>query len=265
MLELFNYSFFQQAFLAGILTAVVCGIVGSFIVVKKISFISGSIAHSSFGGLGIAYFLGFNPIIGAFVFSMISALSIGLINKKNKHQEDAIIGAVWAIGMAIGLFFIYLTPGYAGDLFTYLFGNILLVSTFDIWTILLIDVIVIFSTIIFFKWFVAIIFDEEFAKVTGINTFALYLFLLVLISISIVALMKAVGIILVIALLTLPAAAAQLLTKNFRNMIWLAIIFALVFNILGIFVSYYINVPSGPIIIFIAGLTYLGIWKLNKK
>ncbi len=246
MLELFNYSFFQQAFLIGILSAVACGIIGTFVVVKKISFISGSIAHSSLGGLGLAYFLGINPVIGAFVFGILSALGIGFINKKSKHQEDAIIGAVWAIGMAIGLFFIYLKPGYVTDLFSYLFGNILLVSSFDVWTIFVIDLVIIASISIFFKHLLAFIFDEEFAKVTGINTFALYLFLLVLISISIIALIKAVGIILVIALLTLPAASA------------------LFFNLAGLFLSYYINIPSGPIIIFIAGLTYFVIWLVNN-
>lgn len=260
MLELFNYSFFQQAFLVGILSAIACGIIGSFVVVKKISFISGSIAHSSLGGLGLAYYLGINPIMGAFVFSILSALSIGLINKKNKHQEDAIIGAIWAIGMAIGLFFVYLTPGYASDLFSYLFGNILLVSRFDLGIILIIDLVIVFSVLAFYNFLVAFIFDEEFAKVTGINTFTLYLFLLILISISIIALMKAVGLILVIALLTLPASTAQLLTKNFKHMIFLSITLALLFNITGLFLSYYINMPSGPIIIFIAAITYFIVW-----
>jgi len=266
MLELFQYSFFVNALLAGILASIVCGIIGSFIVVKKISFISGSIAHSSFGGIGLAYFLGWNPVLSAFIFAILSALSIGVVSRKNKKQEDTIIGAVWAIGMAIGLFFIYLTPGYSSDLFSYLFGNILLVSNFDILLMVILNVFIIGSVVLFFRWFVSLIFDEEFSRVNGIKTFSIYLFLLSLIAMSVIVLMKSVGIILVIALLTLPAATAQLLSRKFVNIIYLAIIFSLIFNIVGLIVSFYLNIPSGPIIIFVAAIFYLIAWftKLKK-
>jgi zinc transport system permease protein len=264
MLEIIQYDFFRNALLIGLLSGFACGIVGSFIVVKKISFISGSIAHASFGGIGIAYFMGLNPVLGALVFSVLSALGIGLINRSNKTQEDASIGAVWSIGMAIGLIFIYFTPGYASDLTTYLFGNILLSSKSDLVYMLILNIFIVFSVGILFKWLVAMIFDEEFALITNIRVFPLYLFLLVLIALSVVVLIRSVGVILVIALLTLPAAAAQLLSKRFKNIIFIAIILAISSNLFGIFLSYYLDVPSGPIIVFSAALIYLVIFSWKK-
>jgi len=257
MLGLLQYSFFSNAFLIGILSALACGIIGSLIIIKKISFISGSIAHASFGGIGLAYFLGFNPVLGAIIFSILSALGIGFVNKKNKIQEDASIGAIWAIGMAIGLIFIHFTPGYTVDLFTYLFGNILFSTPQDLWYVLILDIFIIISVTYLFKWLVAMIFDEEFAVVTNIPVFPLYLFFLMLIALSVVILIKSVGVILVIALLTLPASSAQLLSKNFKHIIGWAILLAIVENVLGIILSYYLNLPTGPLITFIAATIYL--------
>jgi len=264
MLEILQYSFFSNALLIGVLSGIACGIIGSFIVIKKISFISGSIAHASFGGIGLAYFFGFNPVLGAIIFSILSALGIGYINKKNKKQEDASIGAIWAIGMAIGLIFIYFTPGYAADLFTYLFGNILLSTTQDIWYVFILDIFIVASVAYLFKWLVVMIFDEEFAMVTNIPVFALYLFFLVLVALSIVVLIKSVGVILVIALLTLPASSAQLLSNNFKKIIAWSIFLAIFVNIFGIFLSYYLNIPSGPAIIFLAAIVYIIILLFKK-
>lgn len=257
MFELLQYSFFYNALLIGILSGIACGVIGSFIVIKKISFISGSIAHASFGGIGLAYFLGFSPVLGAVIFSVLSALGIGFVNKKNKTQEDASIGAIWAIGMAIGLVFIYFTPGYAADLMTYLFGNILLSSTHDLWYILLLDLFIIASVFFLFKWLVAFIFDEEFATVTNIPVFSLYLFFLILVALSVVVLIRSVGVILVIALLTLPASSAQLMSKNFKHIIAWAVLLAILENVFGIIFSYYLNIPSGPVIILLAAMVYL--------
>lgn len=257
MTILLQYSFFSNALLIGILSGIACGIIGSFIVIKKISFISGSIAHASFGGIGLAYFLGFNPVLGAVFFSVLSALGIGWVNKKNKTQEDASIGAIWAIGMAIGLIFIYFTPGYAADLMTYLFGNILLSTTRDLWYVLFLDLFIIASVAYLFKWLVAMIFDEEFARVTNVPVFPLYLFLLALIALSVVVLIRSVGVILVIALLTLPASTAQLVSKSFKTIIGWAVLLAVLENLAGIILSYYLNVPSGPVIILLAAVVYL--------
>jgi zinc transport system permease protein len=257
MLDLLHYSFFTNALVIGVLSGVACGIIGSFIVIKKISFISGSIAHASFGGIGLAYFLGFNPVLGAVLFSILSALGIGFINKKHKAHEDASIGAIWAIGMAIGLVFIHFTPGYAADLLTYLFGNILLSTSQDVWYIFILDAFIIISVAFLYKWLVAMIFDEEFCTVTNIPVFPLCLFLLVLIALSVVILIRSVGVILVIALLTLPASSAQLLSKNFKKIIGLAILFAVFVNVAGVVLSYYLNIPTGPVIILFAALLYL--------
>jgi zinc transport system permease protein len=264
MFEILQYSFFSNALWIGILSGIACGIIGSFIVIKKISFISGSIAHASFGGIGMSYFFGFNPVLGAILFSILSAVGIGFVNKKNKKQEDASIGSIWAIGMAIGLIFIHFTPGYAADLFTYLFGNILLSTTQDLWYVLLLDVFILASVIYFFKWLVAMIFDEEFAAVTNVPVFPLYLFFLILVALSVVVLIKTVGVILVIALLTLPASSAQLLSNNIKYIISWAILFAVFVNVFGIILSYYLNIPSGPAIIFIAAIIYFLILTSKK-
>ncbi len=264
MLDILQYSFFTNALLIGILSGVVCGIVGSFVVIKKMSAISGSIAHASFGGIGIAYFLSFNPVLGALLFSVISALGIGLVAYKNKKQEDASIGAIWAIGMAIGLIFIYFTPGYAADLMTYLFGNILLSTSQDLIFMLVLNLFIIISISLLFKWLVAIIFDEEFARITNIKTFPLYLFLLVLVALSVVVLIRSVGVILVIALLTLPSATAQLLSNKFINIILIAVSLAVFSNLLGIILSYYLNLPSGPTIVLTTALIY-GTVLISKK
>ncbi len=263
MMEALQYDFFRNALMIGALSGIACGIVVSFIVIKKISFISGSIAHASFGGIGIAYFLGLNPLLGALFFSVLSALGIGVVSRKDKMHEDALIGAIWSIGMAIGLVFIYFTPGYAADLMSYLFGNILLATQSDLIYMLLLNCFIILSVFFLFKWLVAIIFDEEFAEITNIKVFPLYLFLLVLIALSVVILIRSVGIILVIALLTLPASSAQLLSKKFKNIIFISIFLAIFSNLAGIMLSYYLNMPSGPVIIFIAALIYLAILGLR--
>jgi len=264
MIQALQYDFFTNALLIGFLSGIACGIVGTFIVIKRISFISGSIAHASFGGIGIAYFLGLSPLLGALLFSIFSALGIGIISHKNKTHEDALIGAIWAIGMAVGLVFIYFTPGYAADLMSYLFGNILLAGQNDLIYMLILNAFIIFSVFFLFKWLVAIIFDEEFAEITNIPVFQIYLFLLVLIALSVVILIRSVGIILVIALLTLPASTAQLLSKKFKNIIFIAIFLAITSNLTGIIFSYYLNMPSGPVIIFVAATIYLTVLMFKK-
>jgi len=257
-MDILSYNFFQNALIIGILASVACGIIGPFVVAKRISFLGGSIAHSSFGGIGLAYFLGFNPLIGAAVFSILSALGIGIVSKKFKKNEDAVIGAMWSLGMAIGLVFIYLTPGYSADLFSYLFGNILMTGSADIILAVVLNIIIITSVLAFYRWFAAIVFDEEFAKVTNIAVFPIYLFLLCLVALTIVILIRIVGVILVIALLTLPAATAQTFNKSFRKIILWSILFGGLFTTAGIFLSYYLNLPSGPMIIFVACFVYTG-------
>jgi len=254
---LFQHTFLQNAVLGGILSSIVCGIMGTFVVIKRIVFISGGIAHAILGGVGIAYYLGIEPIIGAFVFAILAAVIIGLVKLKAKQQEDTVIGALWAIGMALGVIFIYLTPGYNVDLLTYLFGNILLVSQTDIWILIVLNVFIIGTVIIFYRQFLAITFDEEFSRLRGLPVDFLYILLLILIALTIVVLIQIVGLILVIALLTLPAAISFLYWKTPASMMVMAVILGLIFTFIGIYLSFEMNLPSGATIILISGLMYL--------
>ncbi len=178
MLELLTASFIIKAFLVGILTCIATGIIGTFIVVRRMSFLAGSIAHTVFGGLGLFRYLNLPPFIGAALFSQIAALTIGILSRKSRHHEEILISAIWSIGMAAGLLFIQFTPGYNVDLMSYLFGNILLVSSSDIAMIVGIDLTIIISTVLFYRQFQAICFDENHARMQGIKVTLFYLFLL---------------------------------------------------------------------------------------
>ncbi len=257
MLEILQYGFMQNAITAAILASIACGIIGVYVVVKKIVFISGGISHASFGGIGIGYYLGINPLYGLIPFSLLSAVIMGLVSKRAKVAEDTLIGILWSLGMAIGIVFIYLTPGYAPDLLSYLFGNILTVPRSDIYLMLALDVVIIVLVYAFYKEFMALCFDEEFAKVAGINIERLYLLLLCLIALTIVLLIKVVGIILIIALLTMPATLSRHYTNDLRKMMYLAIFFGAVFSVAGLFLSYIFDIPSGATIILVMSTVYI--------
>ena len=257
ILEALQYTFFQNALIATFLVSIAGGIIGTYIVVKRMSLISGSIAHTVFGGLGLSYYLGINPLIGATFFSLIAATSIALIRKYARNRMDALLSALWSVGMAIGLIFIFITTGYTTDLFTFLFGNILLVNSFDLILIFALDVIVITATFIFFNVFKAVIFDEEAAEVRNIPVTKPYIILFSLISLTIVMVIKVVGIILMIALLTMPAATAQLFNKTVKSIMFWAFILTLVVTVGGLFASLILNFPTGPIIILFAAAMYI--------
>ena len=254
---LFSQSFIQRALLMGLLASFACGVIGSYVVVKRIVFISGGIAHAVLGGMGIAYYLGFHPLIGAIVFALMSALLIGIISLKTRQREDTIIGAFWAIGMAVGLIFISRTPGYNADLMSYLFGNILLASSQDIYIIIALDVVIAVMVFLFYKQFLAICFDEEYARLQGVKVEALYLLLLCLIALTVVILIQVVGIIMVIALLTLPAGVAAHYVRNLAGMMLLSVLLGSGFTSCGIYLSYEPNLPAGATIIILAGAVYL--------
>lgn len=256
MFELLQYTFIQNALIAAILASVACGIIGAFVVVKKIVFISGGIAHASFGGVGLGYYLGINPMLGVLPFSLLSALVMGTVSKKSKIPEDSAIGILWSLGMALGVIFVYLTPGYAPDLMTYLFGNILTVPRFDLYLMLVIDIVIVCAVYMFYKEFLSLCFDEEFTTVQGVPTEKLYLFLLCIIALTIVVLIKVVGIILVIALLTIPATLSRKFTNNLKRMMLISIVFGTVISVTGIGLSYALDVPSGATIILVLSLVY---------
>ena len=257
MLELLQYEFVRNAIAAGILASIACGIIGVYVVVKRIVFISGGIAHASFGGIGLGYYLGINPILGVLPFSIASALSMGWVSKRSRLPEDTAIGILWALGMSIGIILVSLTPGYAPDLMTYLFGNILTVPFSDIVLMLILDAVILVVVYSFYKEFLALCFDEEFATVRGVAAERLYLVLLCLIALTVVVLIRVVGVILVIALLTIPAAMSRQFTSNLKKMMMLSIIFGAVFSSGGIWLSYMFDVPSGATIVLVMSVVYL--------
>lgn len=256
----FEYQFMQNALFAGILASIVCGVVGVIIVEKKLVMMSGGIAHTSYGGVGLGYLLGFEPIIGAFLFAVSAALGIGYIKRKGGARSDVIIGLFWSLGMSLGIVFIALMPGYPPDLSSYLFGNILSVTKADLYLIFVLTVVVICVIVILFNDWKAYLFDEEFASIMGIKTAFLEYLLLVLIAMTVVALIKVVGIILVLALLTAPAATAGMLTSNLKKRMIYAIILGSLFCVLGLWISYEMNIASGAVIVILSGIGYFALY-----
>lgn len=256
-MEIFQYEFMRNAVIAAVLVNIACGIVGTYVVVKKIVFISGGISHAAFGGIGLGYFLGIPPIVAAIPFSLFSAITIGLISKRSKLSEDAAIGIIWAVGMASGIIFIYLTPGYAPDLLSYLFGNILTIPVSDLYIMFAMDLIIILIVVLFFKEFYAISFDEEFSTVTGIPNRILYLVLLCMVALSVVVLIRIVGIILVIALLTIPSSICRQFTYNMKKLIISSIVTGIILTLTGLWISYLLDLPSGATIILLLALVFL--------
>jgi zinc transport system permease protein len=264
---LLTHGFLWNALMAALLASIGCGIVGTFVVVKRIGYLAGGIAHSVLGGLGIAYYLGAEPRAGAMVAAVIAAFIIGAVRLRWKEQEDIVIGALWAVGMAIGIAFISQTPGYNVDLMSYLFGNILMVSRADLYVMAGLDVVVGTLGMLFYKQLLAVCFDEEFARIRGVNVAAVYMLLLCMVAVTVVSLIQVVGLILVIALLTLPVAIAGQFVGSVAAMIVVACTLGAAFGFAGLWLSYGGNLPSGATIILLAGISYLislataGFWR----
>lgn len=255
-------SFLQNAMLAGMLSAVACGVIGTYVVTKKITFISGGISHTVLGGVGLVCYMnkvmGLNiPIVyGAALFAIIAALIIGYVTLKAEHDADTIISALWAVGMAVGVIFLAITPGYNTDLMGYLFGDILMVSRADLYITAGLSLLVTFTGLFFYRKLTAICFDEEFARVKGIKVTFYYMLLLCLTALTVVVLIQTVGLILVIALLSMPAGIAKQHTNSMWKTILWAVILGLIFTSTGIAVSYNANLPSGATIILITALVF---------
>ena len=247
----------QNALMGGILASIACGIIGSYVVVKRIGYLAGGIAHAVLGGMGIAYYLDRSPIEGALVAALVFAFILGWVSLRMQQQEDTIIGALWAGGMAIGILFISKTPGYNVDLMSFLFGNILMIASEDLYWIAGLDLLILVIVFLFYKQFIAVSFDEEFAWLRGIPVERFYLLFLSLVALTIVILIQIVGLILVIALLTLPAAIAGLYVRSLNLMMFLATLFGIVFTTGGLALSYQPDLPPGPTIILLAGALYL--------
>jgi len=254
---LFNYQFMQYAFFACLLASFGCGIIGSYVVVKRIGFLAGGIAHTVLAGMGIAYFYGGSLMLGAVLVAITSAILIGLIKLKWGQDEDILIAAFWSVGMAIGILFISKTPGYNIDLMSYLFGNILLVTERDLLFMLLLDIAIVVTVTAFYKQFLATAFDEEFAGLRGVHVEWIYILMLCLIALTVVLLINIVGLILVIALLILPAASAAQFAGSITRMMVLSVLLSLVITVSGLLLSYTPDLPSGSTIIVVAGFVYL--------
>lgn len=255
--------FLRYALVAGMLGSVAFGIVGTYVVARRISYIAGAISHSVLGGIGAALYLQkkvglawSDPIYGAVAAALASALIIGGVSLYGRQREDTAIGALWVIGMAAGLLFLAKTPGYV-DLMSYLFGDILLISQGDLWLIAGLDVLVVGLGLVFYNTFLAVCFDEEFARLRGVRVERYYLLLLCMTALTVVVLVRVVGIVLVIALLTLPAAVAGHFSRRVGQMMVLAVGLCAAFVVAGLAWSYTYDLPSGPTIVIVAGAVYI--------
>jgi len=251
LVELLSYSFFQNALLAAVLTSITCGIIGTYIVTRRIVFISGGITHTSFGGIGIGYFLGIHPLLGAAVFSVLSALGIEYMSKKTEIREDSVIAIMWSFGMAIGIIFIYLTPGYAPNLMSYLFGSILTVTDLEILLILSLTIIVVLFFYLLYKPILFLAFDSDFIKTKNLPVELINYLIMVLIALTIVLSIKIAGIILIISLLTIPQATSNLFFKDFKHIVIYSIVIGFLGSLAGLGSAYYLDIPSGAAIIFV--------------
>ena len=257
--NIFAYDFLVNAFVASILSGVTCGIVGCYVVARRKVFLSSGITHASFGGLGIALYAGLNPILGALLFAIVSSVGIEYASRRGGVREDSAVGIIWSVGMAIGALFMSLRPGYATDLTSYLFGNILLVTPRDIVGLALLTAFLVTGSIIWLRRLMYITFDEEYAKSQGINIQRVAYVMAVVIAIAIVLSIKVMGIILLLSLITIPTVIANDITKNFRLIAPLSAIIAVVGNISGFILSYEYDIPTGSCIIFILVVLLIGV------
>ncbi len=276
----FQYEYMQNALLSGILASIICGIIGVFIVIRRMVFISGGIGHISFGGIGLTYFLSNHPyfeylkistifeqlsIVGIIIFAVSAALWLGSIDENTINRNDTMIGIFWAVGMAIGILFIYLTPGYVPNLTTYLFGNILTVGKTDLYLMLglIFFIGIIFG--LFYNEFMAIAFDKEFAQTKSIKVKTINKIFYIIIALAIVMLINIVGIILVIALLTIPTTISITFSRSIPKIMLLSTIFSFVFIFTGLMISSFAEIPSGPAVIIPAGLVLIILKLVSRR
>ncbi len=257
MLEVLGYSFIQNAIIASILVSIVTGIIGSLILVNKMTFLTGGIAHSSYGGIGIAIYFGLPIFLGASIFALLSAILIAFISFKERHRIDIFIGLIWAIGMAIGIVFVDLTPGYNVDLMSYLFGSILAVSKSDLIFMAILAVVVLFFIHKYYREILAVSYDSEYAQIKGINAKLFFTLILMLSALSVVVAIKVVGLILVIALMTIPTYIAEQISTTLYGMMMKSALLSSFFNLTGLAISYNFDITSGAAIILISAFSLL--------
>ena len=256
MLEALQFEFMRNALLAGLLASIMYGVIGTFVVVNRIVFISGGIAHAAYGGIGLAFFFGFSYLMGILGFSLLVAAIMAAVSLKTRQRADTIIGVLWAVGMALGVILLDLTPGYNVDLMSYLFGSILTVPTSDLWLMLIIDGLVVLTVSYFYHDLVSLSYDEEFARVRGVPTKSLYFLLMAMIALSVVMVIQVVGLILVIALLTIPPYISEKFSGSLLEMMFYSVLLNVFFTTVGLWLSYTFNLTSGASIIMVAATCF---------
>lgn len=256
--DIFEYHYLANAVIACILSGITCGIIGTYIVARRMVFLCGGITHASFGGLGIAFYLGANPILGATIFAVLSALGIEYAANKTKIREDSAIGLMWGVGMAMGALFLSLRPGYtSGDLSSFLFGNIISVTNSDVIALGILTLLLIVGAIIWLKPIMYMAFDRDFASAAGVKTTLIGYIMSVVTAVTIVLSIRVMGIVLLVSLMTMPVVIVNSITKQYDKIAIYSSIVAAIGALIGIIVSYYFEVPSGPAIIFVLTLALI--------
>ena len=255
-MSLLQYTFFQHALLGSLLASIVCGLVGTYIVTRRMVFISGGLTHASFGGVGIGLWAGVSPTLTASVFAVLSAFGVEWLSHRRDMREDSAIAVFWALGMAVGILFSFLSPGMAPDLSAYLFGNVLTITRADLWLLAALALVIALFFVVFLRPIVSIAFDREFARSQGLPVQTLEYLMMMFIALSIVACLRLVGIVLVISLLTIPQMTANLFTCRFHRIIILSVLIGFVCCVAGLYIAYLLNVPSGAGIIFFSVVVY---------
>lgn len=255
-MDLLQYTFFQHALLGSLLASIACGLVGTYIVTRRLVFISGGLTHASFGGIGLGLYTGISPILSAALFAVLSAFGVEWLSKRKDMREDSAIAVFWTLGMALGIMFTFLSPGFAPDLSAYLFGNILTITASDIALLGVLSVVLAVFFSLYLRPIVSIAFDREFARSQGLPVEFFEYALMLFIALTIVACLRMVGIVLVISLLTIPQMTANLFSHRFHRIIWLSIGIGYLSCLGGLLLSFYLNVPSGASIIFFSILIY---------
>lgn len=276
LIDVQHHAFLQYALLTGILASVACGVIGTYVVVRDISYMAGGISHTVLCGIGAALYartvwgwVWFNPLYGAVATALVAAIIIGVVSLRAKQRIDTVISGLWAAGMAGGVLFISRTPGYSSDLMSYLFGNILMVTATDLWLLVGLDAIVVALGLLCYNQFLAVCFDDEFARLRGLNVDFYYLLLLCLTALTVVVLVTVVGLVMVIALLTLPIAVAGIFSRTLWGMMLLSALFSGLFTTGGLVLSYGPDYPAGATTILLAGAGYLvvvtGKWVVTRR
>ncbi|MDR1518347.1 MAG: metal ABC transporter permease [Dysgonamonadaceae bacterium] len=262
--ELFHYAFFRNALLGSLFASIACGIIGTYIVSRRLVFISGGITHASFGGLGAGFYFGINPILSAMLFSVLSAFGIQWMSTKQGVREDSAIAVFWSLGMAVGIILMFLTPGYAPNLSEYLFGNILTITTADILSLLGLCAVLGLFFLFNYNSIVSVAFDSEFAKTRRLHTQFIEYAMITFVAVAIVLNIRLVGIVLLMSLITVPQMTANLFTVKFSTIIYASSAISFFGCLVGLFLSYYLNVPSGAFIIFVLIVIFF-LAKMMKK